>query len=114
MKIETWPKTLYARTRYWNPNGKLGPFMGVQNTALHLTRDEKQETVEYIRADIAPPSLTQEEMQRMLECLKMGLAATMYVHGMESKSKDFVKEVYFERQEKLESAIKILKEHLKC
>ena len=112
MKIETWPKTLYARTRHWNPNGKLGLFMGAQNTELHLTRNEKQETVEYIRADVAPKSFTQEEMQRMLECLKMGLAATMYVHGMESKSKDFVKEVYFERQEKLESAIKILKGHL--
>jgi hypothetical protein len=76
--------------------------------------DEKAANIEYIRADIAPKSLTQEEMQRVLECIKMGLAATMYVHGMESKSKDFVKEIYFERQEKLESLIAILKEHLKC
>ena len=71
MKIETWPKTLYARTRYWNPDGKLGLFMGTQNTALHLTRDEKQETVEYTRAGaINQRELTQRtEDQFILEVL---------------------------------------------
>ena len=37
------------------------------------------------QADIAPKSLTQEEMQRVLECLKMGLAARFKLGNGEQK-----------------------------
>ena len=51
------------------------------------------------------PALTAELKAELIECLKMGLTAQMYVHGTERKSPNFIKEVYFERQDKIQAAI---------
>jgi len=51
------------------------------------------------------PALTAELKAELIECLKMGLTAQMYVHGTERKSPNFIKEVYCKRQDKIQAAI---------
>ena len=54
------------------------------------------------------PALPADLKAELIECLKMGLAAQMYVHWIERKSPNFIKEICFERQDKIQAAIKEL------
>jgi hypothetical protein len=51
------------------------------------------------------PALTAELKAELIECLKMGLTAQMYVHGTEHKSPNFIKEIYCGREDRIQSAI---------
>ena len=91
------------------------PVAWINNSALHtlkigladLATVSPQETQMFANAlYLHPaPALTAELKAELIECLKMGLTAQMYVHGTERKSPNFIKEVYFERQDKIQAAI---------
>jgi hypothetical protein len=72
-----------------------------------LTDEQAKEMFEFCFSGYThpAPALTAELKAELIECLKMGLAALMYVHGTERKSPNFIKEVYCERQDKIRAAI---------
>ena len=102
-----WPEKVWLDTIHWNDQSKPPRFFGAQNSIVHVV--EPVNSIGYIRADLSPPSLTQEELRQVLEALALGED-----FGMQSFARTFgvVSNLNMDKVKKIRAAIAILKGHL--
>ena len=65
-KLVAWPDKLYACTRHWGNPETLSVFRGCANVLTFPVRQSNMQTIEYIRADLAQPQFTPEQLQSVL------------------------------------------------
>ena len=71
-KLVAWPDKLYACTRHWGNPETLSVFRGCANVLTFPVRQSNMQTIEYIRADLAQPQFTPEQLQSVLDALRIG------------------------------------------